>query len=95
LTGKTEVLEENLSQYRFVHHKPHMLSGSEPGPPRWKSATNRLSYHTALTEHLLSLLFGHLNVKRLPSVAHKPYTKIHLSLKSLVIFCSSLSEVES
>jgi hypothetical protein len=22
-------------QCRFIHHKPHMLHGSEPGPPRW------------------------------------------------------------
>jgi hypothetical protein len=34
LTGETEVLKENLSQYRFVHHKPHMLPVREPGPPR-------------------------------------------------------------
>jgi hypothetical protein len=47
LAGETEVLLENLPQYRFVHHKPHMLPGREPGPPRWKPATNRLSYGTA------------------------------------------------
>jgi hypothetical protein len=33
LAGETEVLGENLPQYRFVHHKPHMLPGREPGPP--------------------------------------------------------------
>jgi hypothetical protein len=32
----TEVLGENHPQCRFVHQKPHMLSGSEPGPPRWE-----------------------------------------------------------
>jgi hypothetical protein len=26
LAGETEVLGENLPQYRFVHHKPHMFS---------------------------------------------------------------------
>jgi hypothetical protein len=37
LAGETEVLGETLSQCRFVHHKPHMLPGSEPGPPRWEA----------------------------------------------------------
>jgi hypothetical protein len=34
---ETEVLGENLSQCRFVHLKPHMLTGREPGPPRWEA----------------------------------------------------------
>jgi hypothetical protein len=38
LAGETEVLGENVSQCRFVHHKPHMLPVSEPGPPRWEAS---------------------------------------------------------
>jgi hypothetical protein len=38
LAGQTEVLGENLPQCRFVHHKPHMLPVSEPGPPRWETS---------------------------------------------------------
>jgi hypothetical protein len=38
LAGETEVLAESLPQYRFVHHKSHMLLGSEPGPPRWEAS---------------------------------------------------------
>jgi hypothetical protein len=36
--GETELLAENLSQCRFVHHKPHMLPGREHGPPRWEAS---------------------------------------------------------
>jgi hypothetical protein len=38
LAGETEVLGENLPQYRFVHDKPHMLPGREPGPHRWEAS---------------------------------------------------------
>jgi hypothetical protein len=39
MIGKeTEVLGENLPQCRFVYHKPHMLPGCEPGPPRWEAS---------------------------------------------------------
>jgi hypothetical protein len=32
------VLRENLTQCRFVHHKPHMLPGHEPGLPQWEAS---------------------------------------------------------
>jgi hypothetical protein len=38
LAGETEVLEDNLPQCRFVHHKPHMLPGREPGPSRLEAS---------------------------------------------------------
>jgi hypothetical protein len=38
LAWETEVLGENLTQYRFVHHKPNMLPGREPGPSRWEAS---------------------------------------------------------
>jgi hypothetical protein len=38
LAGETEVFGENLPQYRFVHHKPHMLPGREPRPARLEAS---------------------------------------------------------
>jgi hypothetical protein len=38
LAEETEVLGENLLQSLFVHHKPHMLPGREPGQPRWEAS---------------------------------------------------------
>jgi hypothetical protein len=38
LAEEIEVIGENLPQYRFVHHKSHMLSGREPGPPMWEAS---------------------------------------------------------
>jgi hypothetical protein len=36
--GNRSTIGENLPQRRFVHHKPHMLPGREPGPPRWEAS---------------------------------------------------------
>jgi hypothetical protein len=53
LAGETEVLGKNLPQCRFVHRKPHMLSGREPGRDAavgsqrltaWATARPRTSY---------------------------------------------------
>jgi hypothetical protein len=38
LAGETQILGENLPQYHFVHHKPHMLTGGEPGPPQLEAS---------------------------------------------------------
>jgi hypothetical protein len=48
LAGKAEVLGENLSQFRFVHHKSHMTwIGIEPGKRGGKPVAIRLSYGKA------------------------------------------------
>jgi hypothetical protein len=38
LAGETEVHREILPQCSFVHHKPHMLPGREPGPQQWEAS---------------------------------------------------------
>jgi hypothetical protein len=49
LAGETEILGENLTQCRFVHHKSHMTwPGANPDRRGGKPATNRLSYGAAL-----------------------------------------------
>jgi hypothetical protein len=48
IAGENQVLGENLPQCHFAYHKSHMSwPGFEPGPPRWKPATNGLSYGRA------------------------------------------------
>jgi hypothetical protein len=48
MPGETEVLEGNISQCRFVHHKYHItLYGLEQGRRDVNQATNRMSYGTA------------------------------------------------
>jgi hypothetical protein len=63
LAGETEVLGENLPQYLFVHHKPHMhCPDANLGRSGGKPATNRLSYGTASLEISTSNFKLHLFV---------------------------------
>jgi hypothetical protein len=57
LAGETELLGENLPECRFVHLKPHMLPGREPGPLRWEDRNCRFSYVKAPLLVLLVVLW--------------------------------------
>jgi hypothetical protein len=48
LAGETKVLEGNLTQRHFLHHKSHLPDpGANPGRRGGKAATNRFNYGTA------------------------------------------------
>jgi hypothetical protein len=38
INRETEVLGGNLTQCRFVHHEPHLLSGRDPGLQGWETS---------------------------------------------------------
>jgi hypothetical protein len=52
LAGDTEIIGVNLPQCSFVHHKPHMLPGREPGSPRWEESDQPLELRHGLSTTL-------------------------------------------
>jgi hypothetical protein len=65
LAGETKVLGENLSQCRFVNHKPHMLPGREHavGSQRLTAWVTARSYVDIYT---ISKKTGHQDGSRVP-----------------------------
>jgi hypothetical protein len=52
------IREKNLSQCHFVHHISYIdRPGIEPGPPRYRPATNRLSHGTAQSITLMKVAY--------------------------------------
>jgi hypothetical protein len=55
LAGETEIFEENLLQFYFLHHKSNVTwLGIEPGPQLWKAGVlwHDPSHYQNLTSHL-------------------------------------------
>jgi hypothetical protein len=79
-----EVLGENLHQCLFVHHKPHMLLGREPGPPQWEASVYplELRYGQSLETYCHTLIINSFaGVIKVPlylkDYNHLPNFKVH------------------
>jgi hypothetical protein len=92
LAGETKELRENLPQWRFVCHKPHMLCPVvNPGCRGGKPVTNRLSYGTAFfkpcpqLENFASLCTGNVGQKRHLLVVYVPYMTNYFSELNIIL----------